>query len=395
MSRTRFMTTLIGLAAGLAICLPAGLGMVGGACGTAHAASIKVPPGWAIVKDQPVRYFMFDENMGRVIRKELVESKTIGTQTERRKDSSFEVRENRAAQQSERTEHASVVVNPADRRATGRYLKTYQISRKDKIKVVVTVTPYFDYQVIDYEKRTNTTLSNTYATTTLYSWVDPVTGEQLTYTARVIGSPVSEIAYGDWGPGQDRKRIGDGRTQSEARQVVQSTFEEKLVSTALAPSAAGEEATGAYQGKHITAMATDAGKGGTQARSGSAAHTFTLSGSAKAQASGNFKSVGEEDLFAAAARGLVLYDEEGVVAWKLTAGSAGLRFSPFDDQGALHDDEAIVVRRGLRPTTGGKNARIRITSFKIGPKGSVALSGDFRNALQGGKGKDSSILATR
>lgn len=384
MSCTRIARYLLALSAGFLLLI-----------GPASATPIQVPPGWAIVNDQTVRYFVFDESMGRVVRKELVESKTVGSAVERRNETTSQARENQAPRVSERFEQASSLINPADRRIVGRFMKTYQIWRKDKVKVVTTTIPYIDYLVTDYEKRTRTTLSNTYATTTLYSWTDPFTGKPMTREVRKVEPPVTEYSYSDWGPGQDRKKIGDGASSTEARQVVESRNEERLIATNLAQAGANADAAGAFQGKHIQALATDTGKGSATARSASVQQAISLSGSAKAESKGGFKSASEDDLFAVATRGVILFDEEGVRAWKLASGRGALAFVPFDANGALHEEEAILVARGLRPVNTGRGGRIHIRSFSIGSGNQLNLGGDFRNPLLSGKGKGSSFLTTR
>lgn len=388
MSSPRFVRYFLGLTAAFAVCAAVPET-------PAEAAPIKVPPGWAIVNDDTVRYFVFDESLGKVVRKDLVESRTTGSATERRNETTYEARENLAARQSERFERTSILVNPTDRRLAGRFLKTYQIWRNDKLKVVTTTIPYTDYLVTDYEKRTRTTLSNTYAVTTLYSWTDPFTGEPMSREVRKVEPPVTEYSYSAWGPAQDRKKIGDGATSSEASQVVESKNEDRLIGTSLAPPNANVDATGAFQGKHVQALAADAGKGGATARSASAQAAFSMAGTDKARSRGGFASASEDDLFAVATRGVVLYDEEGAKAWKLTAARGALLFLPFDGGGFLREADGVAVARGLRPGTAARGGRIQIKTFSIGANNRVSLTGDFRNPVLGGKGKGSAFLISR
>ncbi|MBM3275198.1 MAG: hypothetical protein FJZ00_08585 [Candidatus Sericytochromatia bacterium] len=358
------------------------------------AAAVTVPPGWAIVADQEVSYFVFDPDMGRVVRKDLVESRELSRTTERRGDKESEVREFGGPRDVESRELQSRIVNPTDRRIEGRLVRTYEVWRHDTIRVITTHTPYTDYRITDYESRTKQTLLNTYAVTTLYSWVDPYTGESVQHTVRVVEAPRQEVAYSDWQPARDRRALDSGTATRISREVVASRDEDRLLGQVASNPGVTERQT-AVKTTVYNPIVAESVQGSENGRSSLSGRSFNLLGATAAGAQGAEVRPGLDDLLAAAGRGVVLSDDQGRLAWKLGATQAALVFTPYDRSGKLQPAWEIAVKRNLKPSAGPDGGRIVIESYQVGANGAVILTGDFRNPLLGGGGQASSYLASR
>ncbi|MBM3266589.1 MAG: hypothetical protein FJZ01_02985 [Candidatus Sericytochromatia bacterium] len=116
------------------------------------------------------------------------------------------------------------------------------------------------------------------------------------------------------------------------------------------------------------AFSGDAGKGAASAARSSTGQAMRMSGAATAKSSGGsrFSSPG---LLEYAAGSPDLWDKEGQKAWKLGRSGADLTFAPYDADGALHADKAVVV-------AGGK-------AHGAGPGGTIALGGYAAGKLTG------------
>jgi hypothetical protein len=358
------------------------------------ATAVTVPPGWAIVDDREVSYFVFDPDMGRVVRKDLVESKELSRTTERRGDQDSEIRDFGRPRHVESRDQESRIVNPTDRRIEGRLVRTYEVWRHDTIRVITTHTPYTDYRVTDYEKRTKQTLLNTYAVTTLYSWTDPYTGETIQHSVRSVENPRQEVAYSDWQPAQDRVAIGSGTTTGVSREVIASRDQDRLLGQ-VASNPGVTERQSTVRTTVFNPIVADGGLGSANGRSSLSGRSFNLLGATAAKAQGAAVRSGLDDLLAAAARGVVLTDDQGRLAWKLGATQAALVFTPYDRTGKLQPAWEVAVKRNLKPSAGPDGGRIVIESYQVGANGAVILTGDFRNPLIGGGGQGSSYLASR
>ncbi|MBM3268346.1 MAG: hypothetical protein FJZ01_11915 [Candidatus Sericytochromatia bacterium] len=356
------------------------------------AAPVPVPPGWAIVGDEAKGYFVADP--GNVVRRELIDSRNTGTQTDRRGETSADKDELASTDRSEIIKTETFVVNPTDRRLEGRLLKTYEVKQIDKVSYLTTKRLFKVYTVTDYEKRVRTQYLNTYAVTTQYTWTDPYTGETVTHKVRVVEAPKAEEIAGDWEAAQDRKYLREYWTSETARTVIKSDTQDRLLATVAAPPDIDGDAVGASKARDLTILSGEAGKGVKSASNATAGKSFSLSGAPRAQSGGGVRVATAEDLYALAAKAPNLVDEAGNTAWKLTTGKGLLLFTPYDSAGALRAESVVRVDATLKPATAPGGAQIRIASFSAGAGGSALLTGSFRNPFLGG-GKGSAYLAAR
>lgn len=350
----------------------------------AVAAPQKAPPGWALVRDQKVDYFVFDSDMDKVVRRDLDSSRTVGSANEDRDNISHDGRVLGKGSQTTRTGQEKTLEKAADVRAVGRLLNTYQVWRLDDFEVTTSLTPYVDYRVDEFERRTKTTFSNVYALNTQYSWVDPYTGETFQHVTDQLLPPVMELSYSPWATQQRRTRIDAGTLKQIDTRIVASSRKDSLISSLLRVGAGLAAASGATRSGITDVFSSDAGRGAASSSRTSALASRGLSASAQAVASGLGSQSDFSALLAAAAGGPDLVDDGGHRYFKLGAAGSTLTFTPYDGTGDLRYDEAIGVDRLYVPAN-ARSGRVHVRSFSVSPQGGVTLAGVFVAPLLGSR----------
>ncbi|MBI6547144.1 MAG: hypothetical protein HY692_10145 [Cyanobacteria bacterium NC_groundwater_1444_Ag_S-0.65um_54_12] len=266
----------------------------------------------------------------------------------------------------------------------GRLLCIYRNNQVDVQEITTITTPYDLYERHSWKERTQSIVDNTYSVTPTYDWLDPKYSVPLTLTK----PPFSEVATGEivnspWIATESVRLLGSGVEASSSQRVISSRVDTTLQK--CQPYVAGLEKSIIAKSKkdltfsQDTARSTQRGQGKTP--SGVASRKTANTEAAKSTANLTSSGPNFTALLEVAATQPDLYDDQGRLAWKLSASDNALIFTPYIAAGLLSTPPVIVpISRGHRTKGDSDAGKIHIHAYLI-EGGSVTLYGEFKAKL--------------